>query len=128
MNTVIVGVPAVAMSEARIVAVNTSTDPKFVARATPLTCMTEFVEKLKPLAVSVKPAPPAAIEVGLIETRLGTGVGVIVSVWPADVPPPGAGVNTVIVAVPGVASSDARNCPVIKVELIKFVALAAPFI
>ena len=65
--------------------------------------------KLLPLTVSVNPVPPAVAEVGLRLVVVGTGLlaTLIVNVWAFEVPPPGAGVNTVTVAVPAVAMSDA---------------------
>ena len=66
--------------------------------------------KLLPFTVKVKADPPAVVEVGLILVVAGVGLlaTVIVNVWALEVPPPGAGVKTVTVAVPAVARSDAR--------------------
>jgi hypothetical protein len=58
--------------------------------------------KLDPFAVSVKLGPPAAVDVGLTEVKVGTGLlpTVIVNVRPLEVPPPGVGFVTVIIDVP----------------------------
>ena len=57
--------------------------------------------KLEPVSVIVVVALPAAVEEGLIDASVGDGllVAVIVNVWPAEVPPPGAGFVTVTVGV-----------------------------
>ena len=66
--------------------------------------------KLVPFTVKVKADPPAVALTGLMVVVVGTGLlaTVIVNVWALEVPPPGAGVKTVTVAVPAVARSDAR--------------------
>src|ERR1700690_4646349 len=63
--------------------------------------------KLLPVTVSVNPVPPAVAETGLRLVVVGTGLltALIVKVWAFDVPPLGAGLNTVTVAVPAVAIS-----------------------
>jgi hypothetical protein len=71
--------------------------------------------KFEPVAVRMNPGPPAAVEVGDIELRMGAGCGVIVNVRVEEVPPPG--VYTVTPAVPVVAISDARIEPFIWLEL-----------
>jgi hypothetical protein len=77
-----------------------------VGRAVPFTCTTELPAKPDPVAVSVKATPPAATLVGLMLVSVGTPGGVVtVSVAPLDVPPPGAGLNTVMVGVPVLATS-----------------------
>jgi hypothetical protein len=97
------------MSAARIVAVNCVAEPNVVALSVPFHRTTELLMKLEPVTVSVNPAPPAIAEVGLILVRPGTGLAaVIVKFTPLDVPPPGAGLNTVTLAVPAVAMSAAR--------------------
>ncbi len=64
--------------------------------------------KFEPVTVSVKADPPAVAELGLKPLTPGTGFGaVIVKLTPFDVPPPGVGLNTVTVAVPAVAMSEA---------------------
>ena len=58
--------------------------------------------KLLPVTVSVNPAPPAVVAEGVRPVVVGTGLlaALIKKVWALDVPPPGAGLNTVTVAVP----------------------------
>jgi hypothetical protein len=55
--------------------------------------------------------------------------GVIVNVWPAEVPPPGAGLTTVIVAVPAVATRLADTVAVSRILLLYAVVnpVVAPF-
>jgi hypothetical protein len=119
LNTVTLAVPAVAMSEARIEAVSCVDETKLVLRSKPFHLTTEPEMKLVPLTMSVKAAPPAVAEVGLRFVVVGTGLSgiLIVKVWGLDVPPPGAGLNTVTGAVPAVAMSEAR------IEAVTWVAL-----
>jgi len=65
--------------------------------------MVEDATKLDPVAVIVVAELPAGTVFGLIEVNDGTGLegAWIVNVAPVDVPPPGAGVITVIVTDPG---------------------------
>ena len=72
--------------------------------------MMEPLMKLLPFTVSVNPAPPAVAKAGLRLVVAGAGLLaiLIVKVWALEVPPPGAGVNTVTVAVPAVVISEAR--------------------
>ena len=61
--------------------------------------------KLVPVRVMVNPGSPAVAVLGVMLLRLGTGFGSIgadpiVKIWADEVPPPGAGLNTVTVAVP----------------------------
>ncbi len=62
-----------------------------------------------PFTVNVKAVPPAVADVGLMLVVAGTGLlaALIVKVWALEVPPPGAGVNTVTEAVPAAAMSAA---------------------
>ena len=74
-----------------------------VWRFDPLTVATELFTKFTPFTVSVADPLPASTLVGEIERIWGTGAVfcVTVSVSSAEVPPPGAGVNTVIDIAPG---------------------------
>lgn len=65
---------------------------------------TEFATKLVPLTVITNPESPAEAEVGLINAIVGIGL-LTVNVCMFEVPPPGAGVTTVIGNVPAVAKS-----------------------
>ena len=109
LNTVTEAVPAVAMSVAVIAAVNWIADTYVVVRLDPFHCTTEPLMKLLPLTVRVKAEPPAVAEVGLMLVVVGTGLAaaLIVKVCAFEVPPPGAGLNTVTEAVPVVAMSAA---------------------
>jgi hypothetical protein len=67
--------------------------------------LTTLVEvKLPPLTVRVKADPPAVIEEGERVVVEGTGL-LVVKVRMAEVPPPGAGLKTVTLAVPADAIS-----------------------
>ena len=77
----------------------------------------------------VNAAPPAVRDVGLRLVIVGTGfvLIVIVKVRSLDVPPAGAGVNTVTVAVPTVAMSAAVIAAIRRVEDIYVVVRPDPF-
>ena len=109
LNTVTEAGPAVAMSAAVIAAVNWVADRYVVVRLDPFHCTTEPLMKLLPLTVRVKAEPPAVADEGLMLVVAGTGLAAafIVKVWAFEVPPPGAGLNTVTEAVPAVAMSAA---------------------
>ena len=92
-------------------------DPKFTV--VPAT-------KPVPVRVNVKAAPPAVAEVGVIEVSVGPAAALIVKDTVADVPPPGAGLVTVTVAVPAVAISAVEIAAVSCVALTNAVVLAAP--
>src|SRR5439155_3509711 len=127
VKTVIAAVPTVARSAAVSCAVSCVADPNVVGRAVPFTCTTELPANPNPVAVSVKTPPPTGTLVGLILVSVGTGGGsVTVSVAPLDVPPPGAGLNTVIVGVPGLATSVARIAAVTWVADPKVVVRGTP--
>ena len=82
-------------------------------RAEPFHCTVEPLTKLAPLTDRLKAAPPALAEAGLNPVVIGTGL-LIVKVWALEVPPPGAAVKTVRLAVPAAAMSavgiQALNC------------------
>ncbi len=82
--------------------------------------------KLLPLTVSVKAAPPALAVEGLRLAVIGTGL-LIVNVRLLEVPPPGLGVNTVTLAVPLAAMSDANIVAVNLVDETNVVVLSDPF-
>jgi hypothetical protein len=103
---------------------------KFVERFVLFTDTTDCGANLVPLMSTFSPGVPARIVVGEIEVIVGTllGAGVIVKVSEvADVPPPGEGVKTVTVAVPGVAIRAAGTCVVASLVLRKFVTSGVPF-
>ena len=82
-----------------------------------------------PLIVSVKPGLPAAAELGERFDTVGTGLGcaIIENVSEFDVPPPGAGLNTVTLAEPMFCTSVAVICAVNWPELLKTVVRGLPF-
>jgi hypothetical protein len=62
--------------------------------------------KFEPVTLRVKPGVPASTALGASDAIAGTGLS-IVKVRALDVPPPGAGVETVTEAMPAVAMSAA---------------------
>jgi len=116
VKTLIVRVPAVAMSLAGIAAVSWVGETNVVGRALPSTCTTELPTKFVPVAVSVKAGLPSATAVGLMLVRVGGGGGEVTGKdWLFDVqfpPPQGVGFTTVIVSVPTLATSPARTVAV----------------
>jgi hypothetical protein len=73
LNTVIIAVPAEAMSPAGISALNCVFPIKFVGRLDPFHCTTDDVEKLDPTTVNVNAGPPISCVDGLNELRIGMG-------------------------------------------------------
>src|SRR5215470_179772 len=65
------GLPAAAMSVARIAAVNSVADTNVVGRIAPLTRTTEALVKFVPVAVSAKSAPPIATLAGAMLVSVG---------------------------------------------------------
>jgi hypothetical protein len=106
VNTVTFAVPALAMSPARMFACRCMLSTKVVARLCPFHWTTEFVTKLEPDAVNTNPEPPATADVGLMLDNVGAGP-LTVNVTAFDVPPPGAGLNTVT----GIVAEAARSAP-----------------
>src|SRR5439155_593156 len=89
---------------------------------------TDQLKKSVPYTVSVNAASPATAVLGDRELSVGLGFGaVIVNVCGLEVPPPGAGVNTVTEAVPAVAMSAAVICAVSCVLLPNVVVRWPPF-
>jgi hypothetical protein len=77
-----------------------------VVRRLPFHWTVDVETKFAPVTVSVKPDVPATRAFGVSDAIVGTGLS-IVKVRGLDVPPPGAGVETVTEAVPAVAMSAA---------------------
>ena len=77
MKTVTEAVPAAAISEARIAAVNCVADPYVVVRFDPFQRTTEPFTKFVPFTVSVKAAPPAVAELGLRLDVVGSGLLIV---------------------------------------------------
>lgn len=74
-----------------------------VSRFEPFTVATELETKFWPFTMTEAAEDPASTLVGVSDVICGTGavLGVTVSVSKAEVPPPGAGVNTATEIVPG---------------------------
>jgi hypothetical protein len=98
--------PAVATSAAVMAAVTFVLLTNVVVRLLPPHSTTAPFTKLLPLTVSVKAPLPAITLVGDSDVAAGTGLP-MVNVMALEVPPSGAGVITVTLAVPGVAMSAA---------------------
>jgi hypothetical protein len=87
---------------------------KIVCSAILPTFRTERDTKFAPLTVNVKLPLPATTDSGDVELIWGVGLvtGLITNVSAWVVPPPGAGVVTVMLAVPGFWINDAGICTV----------------
>ena len=95
-----------AMSAARMVAVSWVALTKVVVRLLPFHCTTDAGIKPLPVTVRVNAGPPCGALLGARVESTGMGLtAVIVKDRALEVPPPGAGVNTVTWAVPGLARS-----------------------
>jgi hypothetical protein len=126
LATVTFAVPAVAMSLDEIVAVIWLALTKLVVRLLPFHCTVDPCTKPEPLTVRVNPGPPAIELDGATEVPIGPGL-LMENTRGAEVPPPGAGVNTVIWTVPAVAMSLDEIAAVIWVALAKLVGRLLPF-
>jgi hypothetical protein len=104
--TVTVAVLTVAMSAADMAACKLVFETNVVARALPFHCTVEEAMKFVPVTVNTKPASPAKAALGPSDTPVGVGL-LIVKVSAPEVPPPGAGVKTVTIAVPLAVTSAA---------------------
>jgi hypothetical protein len=120
-------VPPTAISLAGMVAVIDELETNVVTSATPLKSMVDDAVKFVPVTVIVKLFPPAVVDVGLIDAAVGTGLR-MVRVCAFEVPPPGAGLTTVIEAVPAAATSAAVITAVTCVYDTKVVVLGEPLI
>lgn len=83
------------MSDAGIWAVNCVLLTKLVVRSRPLNLTTELPAKFVPFTVNVKVASPTNLVLGLMLLNVGTGL-LTDNVRAVDVPPLGAGLNTVM--------------------------------
>src|SRR6267378_1536476 len=116
------------MSAPGIAAVSCVAETYVVVRLVPFQRTTEPEMKFVPVTVSVNPGPPVVADAGVSPVVVGTGLlVVIVKVWALDVPPPGAGVNTVTVAVPAAARSACGIAAVSSVADPNVVTRFAPF-
>src|SRR5690242_8954516 len=111
LSTLTSAVPPLATSVSLICAVSCVGLTKVVGRGLPLNSTTAPGTKFDPFAVSVNVGSPATAEPGLRLDSVGTGfwIELIESVSPFEVPPPGAGLATVTVAVPTFATSAALS-------------------
>src|SRR2546422_1020127 len=114
------------MSAAEMAAVSCVALTNVVVRATPFQRTWEAATKSAPVTVSVKAAAAAVALLGRSDESVGPGA-LTVNVRAVEVPPPGAGLNTVTEAVPGVARSVAEMAAVSCVALTNVVVRAAPF-
>src|SRR5207245_1251786 len=126
LNTVTRPIPTIRTSVAGITALNCVAETYLVGRVAPFHRTTEPAIKFAPVTVSVNPEVPAIARFGLSDDVVGTGF-VIVKVCALDVPPPGAGLNTVTCAVPAVPRSGAAIVAVSWVAGTNVVARFAPF-
>lgn len=98
--------PALAISPAGTWAVILTVVTYVVASGVPFQLITELLTKLLPFTVSVNAAPPAVAVDGDNDVIDGAGL-FIAKVSAPDVPPPGVGFETLILAVPVLAISPA---------------------
>jgi hypothetical protein len=87
-----------------------------VLSGVPFQFTTAPLTKLLPLTVRVKLVPPAAVLVGKSELIVGTGL-LIANVEAPEVPPPGVGLTTVMLAEPVLVMSLAGTAALIWVAL-----------
>jgi len=126
LNTVTFTVPPVAMSLAKIAAVNCVALTKVVVRPAPFQRTTEVETKVVPFTVNVKAAPPAVVLVGEMLVSVGKGL-LMVKVCGLEVPPPGVGLNMVTLTLAPAATSLAEIAAVNCVALTKVVVRPVPF-
>src|SRR6266542_871310 len=128
LKTVTAALPAPAISLAGIEAVSWPALTKDVGRSDPFQRTTDAEMKLLPLTVRMKLGPPAVTDDGLMPVILGTGfVALTVNATEFEVPPPGDGLKTVIVALPPPAMSFAGIEAVSWLAFTKVVGRSDPF-
>lgn len=103
---VTVAVPAIVRYPAGTVAVSDVASTKVVVSGVPFQLTTDPETRFDPMAVSVNVEDSMRADVGVIDVKTGTGL-VTVNVRPLEVPPPGVGLLTVMVAVPAGVRSPA---------------------
>jgi hypothetical protein len=133
VKTVTLAVPALAMSEAGICAVNCVGEITVVGRFAPFQRTSEAAVKLLPVAVNTNAGLPASAVFGRMLASVGAegGSAVIVNgngfeVLPAG-PPATDGLKTVTLAVPAVARLEAGTVAVNCAVVTKVVTRSAPF-
>jgi hypothetical protein len=128
LNTVMLAVPAEAMSEAVTAKANCVLLTNEGVRLAPFHRTIELLRKLVPFTVSVNDTPPAVPEIGLRLVIVGTGLDpVMLNMYALDVPPPGEELTAVTLAVPAEAMSAAVIAAVNCVLLTKVVVRLDPF-
>jgi hypothetical protein len=130
LDTVTAAVPDCTRSLARMAAVTTDELTKVVTRALLFQFTTAPLTKFDPLIVSVKAGLPAVALLGCKEDS--TGARFCVTDWTVkfaalEIPPPGAGLDTVTGNVPAVATSAALIVAVNCEALLYLVGRALPF-
>src|SRR5258708_7171592 len=124
--TVTWALPAAAISEAGIAAATCVGLTRVAGRAARFQRTLLPLTKPVPVTVSVNAAPLTSALLGLRPVSVGAGLFTL-NVCAAEVPPPGAGVRTVTLAVPAAAMSAAVIAAVSWMVLTKVVVRAAPF-
>src|SRR5450432_67557 len=97
-----------------------------VVRACPFHCTFELETNPVPVTFNVKAPPPVVAFEGISVVAVGTGL-LMLKVSGPELPPPGAGLDTVTVAVPAVAMSAAGTVAVTLVLLTNVVVRLPPF-
>src|SRR5712691_4962441 len=117
------------MSPTGIDAATCADETNVVVRLTPFHRTIDPTTKFVPFTVSVNAGPPAGADAGLSPVVVGSGLGAeeMVKVCAFDVPPPGAGLNTVTDAVPIVAMSPLGIDAVNRADETNIVVRLAPF-
>src|ERR1044071_4308902 len=106
LNTVTCAVPALAISLVEIATDTFVALTKVVVRAAPFQFTTDPFTKPVPLTVRMNAALPAVALDGVRLPTVGIGLSpLMMNADPAEVPPPGAGLNTVTWVVPALAIS-----------------------
>jgi hypothetical protein len=128
VTTVMLAVEALATSSAGTWAVSDVEELKVVGSGVPFQSIVDELMKLLPVTTSEKVAVPAITLEGEREEIAGTGfTAVMANVAAPEVPPPGAGVTTVMLAVPAALTSDAGTCATSWVAEPYVVGRATPF-
>jgi hypothetical protein len=126
LKTATLLIPGTTMSPAETTVVKVALLRNVVLRLEPFNWMTEAGSKPAPLTVKVKEEAPAVVELGLRPASVGAG-SETVNDWPAEVPPPGAGLKTVTLITPGATKSMAEMAAVRVLLLTNVVVRLEPF-
>jgi len=126
LTTEISRVPVWMTAAAGIVAVTEVDELKLVGRFVELSWTVQPLTKLMPVSVMAKGGLPAVTVVGEMLERIGSGFCTLSGSAP-DVPPPGAGVKTLIARLPAACRSTAGTEAMSEVALLNVVGMATPF-